>query len=113
MTVDRINEWHVGWWCPTCDVQWMEYPNTVIRQHTHPVIPVFRPLDVPEPTDVDEVETGEAEVVTWTSPTKTFRIGSNDVAFTEYGYAIGHWFDEPEYTASNAVIVDLAAASAL
>lgn len=54
----------VGWWCPVCHMQWAEWPNTLIRQHTHAIIPVYLPLPVPEPVEVDEVETGEAEVVT-------------------------------------------------
>lgn len=32
------------------------------------LIPVYLPLPTPEPVEVDEVETGEAEVVTWTPP---------------------------------------------
>jgi len=67
----------VGWWCPVCTrVSTGDYLLGAIRvnrsclstpdarsRRLH-MIPVFLPLPTPEPVEVDEVETGEAEVVT-------------------------------------------------
>ena len=64
MTEDPIDYSRpVGWWCPVCHMQWPQYPNTLIRQHQHAVIPVFEPIpEGQRPPAASEVE--EAEVVT-------------------------------------------------
>ena len=54
----------VGWWCPVCDCRWSHHTHTLTHVHQGVVIPVFKELPTPEPVEVDEVETGEAEVVT-------------------------------------------------
>lgn len=63
MTEDPIDYSRpVGWWCPVCHMQWPQYPNTLIRQHQHAVIPVFEPIpEGQRPPAASEVE--EAEVV--------------------------------------------------
>jgi hypothetical protein len=77
----------VGWWCPVCKKSYDEYgtpglcamrgalcccndPSESKRDLFLWIecIPVYLPLPTPEPVEVDEVETGEAEVVTWTPP---------------------------------------------
>jgi hypothetical protein len=53
----------VGWWCPVCgSYLWLG------SCHDEPCIPVYIPLPTPEPVEVDEVETGEAEVVSGDGP---------------------------------------------
>ena len=53
----------VGWWCPVCHMQWAEYPNTLIRQHQHAIIPRYLPIpEGQRPPAASEVE--DAEVVT-------------------------------------------------
>ena len=99
----------VGWWCPVCgSATWFG------SCHGEPCIPVYLPIPKGQrPLVEDEVES--AEVVTWTSPNPCggFRIGSNDVAFTAHGYAVGHWFDESEYLAhTESIANELAQASA-
>lgn len=55
----------VGWWCPVCGYaragKWASLDCDLLA---YP-IPVYLPLPTPEPVEVDEVETGEAEVVTF------------------------------------------------
>lgn len=47
----RINGSHIGWWCQETRVQFSvdEKSSTFDKPCTH-CIPVFRPLDVPEPS---------------------------------------------------------------
>ncbi len=49
----------VGWWCPVS-----QSSTDDCAPDCPCAIPVFLPLPTPEPVDVDEVETGEAEVCT-------------------------------------------------
>lgn len=104
----------VGWWCPVCGMEWPHYPHTLTHVHQHAAIPRYLPIpEGQRPPSASEVE--EAEVVTWASanPCAGFRIGSVDVMFTEHGYAVGHWFDEPEYlTHTEFIANELAQASA-
>lgn len=54
----------VGWWCAYCEEDGpctrTAFGIPMACKH----IPRYLPLPVPEPVEVDEVETGEAEVVT-------------------------------------------------
>jgi hypothetical protein len=54
----------VGWWCAYCGYGTVGAFHTVMCPHPGVHIPRFLPLPTPEPVEVDEVETGEAEVVT-------------------------------------------------
>jgi len=60
--MSRINDSHIGWWCDKCSRAHRVDVESIDCERG---IPVFRPLDVPEPVDVDEVETMVAEVLTW------------------------------------------------
>jgi hypothetical protein len=54
----------VGWWCTYCEE---DQPCTCAKLSIPMAckhIPRYLPLPTPEPVEVDEVETGEAEVVT-------------------------------------------------
>jgi hypothetical protein len=102
----------VGWWCPT-DGRTHDLDAYPCKH----CIPVYLPLPTPEPIEVDEVETGEAEVVTWTSPWKEFgpfRVGSNAGDFTVEGYRKNDvWFAEFQLQEDPVgVINDCATASA-
>jgi len=54
----------VGWWCTYCeeDQPCTRAKLSIAMACKH--IPRYLPLPTPEPVEVDEVETGEAEVVT-------------------------------------------------
>jgi hypothetical protein len=66
MTSDPIDYSRpVGWWCPVCDCSWSHHSHTLTHLHQGAAIPRYLPLLTPEPVEVDEVETGEAEVVTF------------------------------------------------
>jgi hypothetical protein len=105
----------VGWWCPVCGhTSRNTHPRCWARQQ---IIPVYLPLPTPEPVEVDEVETGEAEVVTWTSPWKEFgpfRVGSNAGDFTVEGYRKNDaWFAEFQLQEDPVGVINrIAAASA-
>jgi hypothetical protein len=69
----------VGWWCCQSGQTYThgaDHANNCPESHAssngaRPLVPVYLPLPTPEPVEVDEVETGEAEVVTCTD------VGSN------------------------------------
>lgn len=54
----------VGWWCAYCEEDGPCFRERVCISMGCKKVPVYLPLPTPEPVEVDEVETGEAEVVT-------------------------------------------------
>jgi hypothetical protein len=54
----------VGWWCTYCEEDKPCFRTRECMSMGCKPIPRFLPLPTPEPVEVDEVETGEAEVVT-------------------------------------------------
>ena len=103
----------VGWWCPRCERTALALPWVVdCCTEEVPAIHVFLPLPTPEPVEVDEVETGDAEVVTFTSAsTNTFRICGIDVEFDDDGSAYGHWFFDTELAIDPVGVVNFCAAA--
>jgi len=107
----------VGWWCTYCeeDQPCTRAKLSIAMACKH--IPRYLPLPTPEPVEVDEVETGETEVVTWTSPWKEFgpfRVGSNAGDFTVEGYRKNDvWFAEFQLQEDLVGVINrIAAASA-
>ena len=110
MTIDYSRP--VGWWCTYCeeDVPCTRTAFGIPMACKH--IPVFKELPTPEPVEVDEVETGEAEVVTFTSAKhSTFRICGIDVEFDHDGSADGHWFFDTELALDPVGVVNFCAAA--
>jgi len=96
-----------GWWCATCGFapmgKWTRLDCDLLA---YP-IPVYLPLPTPEPVEVDEVETGEAEVVTFTSLTSgRFRISGIDIEIGHDGNARGSWSDESEFVFDPVRVID-------
>jgi hypothetical protein len=54
----------VGWWCAYCEEDGPCFRERVCISMGCKKVPVYLPLPTPEPVEVDEVETGEAEVCT-------------------------------------------------
>jgi hypothetical protein len=109
----------VGWWCPVCDQTMVEDKYVSCLSPGWPcngaAIPVYLPLPTPEPVEVDEVETGEAEVVTVERDVAVSFLASIDAkwAVDRDGYT---WLDAESFTYSDVASVDqinhIAAASA-
>lgn len=114
----------VGWWCPVCGLEqgisWAEAnglaaPPTRCNGYANlyhmpaPVIPVYLPLPIPEPVEVDEVETGEAEVVTVDNPTPFVAglvVATPDITDAQFGLLIArdlHWCPENETFDAEAI----------
>jgi hypothetical protein len=88
MTSDPIDYSRpVGWWCPVCDCSWSAHTHTLTHLHQGAVIPRYLPLPTPEPVEVDEVETGEAEVVTMFSSGEWW-YACPDGSFSRWAYGI-------------------------
>jgi len=58
----------VGWWCAYCEEDGPCFRERVCISMGCKKVPVYLPLPTPEPVEVDEVETGEAEVVSGDGP---------------------------------------------
>jgi hypothetical protein len=118
----------VGWWCPVCGMTNATSIGPdgrgakrfcIMSARTgfcfRRAIPVYMPLPTPEPVEVDEVETGEAEVVTTDNSTKVSFLASIDASWTvdRDGCA---WFEAESFCYSDGACVDqinrIAAASA-
>jgi hypothetical protein len=93
----------VGWWC-TCCLDQYEHPEFELsacehylfdERHKRFFIPRYLPLPTPESVEVDEVETGEAEVVTFSNPLQQCRLATVDVCITDKGWIEDgeHWCD--------------------
>jgi hypothetical protein len=77
----------VGWWCPVCDQTMGEDKFVSCLSPGWPcngaAIPVYLPLPTPEPVEVDEVETGEAEVVTFECVGSVWLRGRHDITVAD------------------------------
>jgi hypothetical protein len=71
----------VGWWCTNSGLAYA--PNEGGPLWCSGCIPHYLPLPTPEPVEVDEVETGDAEVVTFSNPLDQCRLATVDVCITD------------------------------
>lgn len=109
MTTDPIDYSRpVGWWCATCGASYGAttppgYIADLCTRWGCRVIPVFKELPTPEPVEVDEVETGEAEMCT--------EGDSGPLCLTSVDGCVRRW---PEYSVRDfgTHVRELAAASA-